>query len=309
VICFYYTIGENYNRTHDQIQHVPFVPDPEEHAAMTPSERTAQSAVLPLSQRRVEDVPGHWLLARLGKRALRPGGTAMTSRLLRDASLSAADVVEFAPGLGRTATEILRTGPKSYLGIERDPEAARIVGELVVAHGECRNVDATATGLPDASADVVVGEAMLTMQTDRAKRAVTGEATRLLRPGGRYAIHEMALQPDDLDPAIATEACRGLAGSIKVNARLLTVAEWRALLEGSGLVVDVVRTAPMALLHLRRNVADEGVTGTLRIAGNVLRSRDVRRRVLDMWKTLHQYRHSIVAVSLIAHLPSNEATS
>jgi len=33
------------------------------------------------------------------------------------------------------------------------------------------------------------------------------------------------------------------------------------------------------------------------------------RRVLDMWKTLHQYRHSIVAVSLIAHLPSNEATS
>src|SRR5674476_1657313 len=78
----------------------------------------------------------------------------MTSRLLRDASLSAADVVEFAPGLGRTATEILRTGPKSYLGIERDPDAARIVGELVVAHGECRNVDATATGLPDASADV-----------------------------------------------------------------------------------------------------------------------------------------------------------
>jgi len=32
--------------------------------------------------------------------------------------------------------------------------------------------------------------------------------------------------------------------------------------------------------------------------GHVLRSRDVRRRVLDMWKTLHQYRHSIVAVSL-----------
>jgi hypothetical protein len=30
-------------------------------------------AALPLSQRRVEDVPGHWLLARLRKRALRPG--------------------------------------------------------------------------------------------------------------------------------------------------------------------------------------------------------------------------------------------
>ena len=276
---------------------------------MTSPERTGQTAVLPLSERRIEDVPGHWLLARLGKRALRPGGTAMTSRLLRDASLSAADVVEFAPGLGRTATEILRNRPKSYVGVERDPDAARIVGELVATRGECRNLDATATGLLDASADVVVGEAMLTMQTDRVKRAIVREATRVLRPGGRYAIHEMALQPDEIDPAIATEACRGLARSIKVNARLLTVAEWRALLEGTGLVVDVVRTTPMALLRLRRNVADEGVVGTLRIAGNILRSRDVRRRVVDMWKTFHQHRHSIMAVSLIAHLPSNEATT
>jgi SAM-dependent methyltransferase len=276
---------------------------------MTSPERTGQTAVLPLSERRIEDVPGHWLLARLGKRALRPGGTAMTSGLLRDASLSEADVVEFAPRLGRTATEILRNRPKSYVGIERDPDAARIVGELVVARGECRNLDASATGLPDASADVVVGEAMLTMQTHQGKRAIIREATRILRPGGRYAIHEMALQPDEIDPEIATEACRGLARSIKVNARLLTVGEWRALLEGAGLVVDVVNTTPMALLRLRRNVADEGVAGTLRITRNILRSRDVRRRVVDMWKTFHQHRHSIIAVSLIAHLPSNEATT
>lgn len=276
---------------------------------MTSPERTGQTAVLPLSERRIQDVPGHWLLARLGKRALRPGGTAMTSRLLRDASLSAADVIEFAPGLGRTATEILRNRPKSYVGIERDPNAARIVGELVGALGECRNLDAAATGLPGACADVVVGEAMLTMQTDQGKRAIVREATRLLRPGGRYAIHEMALQPDEIDPAIAKEACLGLARSIKVNARLLTVAEWAALLEGTGLVVDVVRTTPMALLRLRRNLADEGIAGTLRIAGNILRSRDVRRRVVDMWKTFHQHRNSIIAVSLIAHLPSNEATA
>jgi SAM-dependent methyltransferase len=276
---------------------------------MTSPERTGQTAVLPLSERRIEDVPGHWLLARLGKRALRPGGTAMTSRLLRDASLPEADVVEFAPGLGRTATEILQNRPKSYVGIERDPDAARIVGELVVARGECRNLDATATGLPDASADVVVGEAMLTMQTQQGKRAIIQEATRILRPGGRYAIHEMALQPDEIDPEIATEACRGLARSIKVNARLLTVGEWRALLEGAGLVVDVVNTTPMALLRLRRNVADEGVAGTLRITRNILRSRDVRRRVVDMWKTFHQHRHSIIAVSLIAHLPSKGATT
>ncbi len=41
---------------------------------MTPPHRTPQATVLMQSQQRVEDKPGHWLIARLGKRALRPGG-------------------------------------------------------------------------------------------------------------------------------------------------------------------------------------------------------------------------------------------
>jgi len=68
--------------------------------------------------------------------------------------------------------------------------------------------------------------------------------------------------------------------------------------------VDRVRTAPMALLHVRRNLADEGVLGALRVAGNVLREPAARRRVLDMWRTFHRHRHSLGAVSLIAHRPT-----
>ena len=50
---------------------------------------------------------GHWLLARLGKRVLRPGGIGLTRTLLSDAEVTDADVLELAPGFGRTATEIL----------------------------------------------------------------------------------------------------------------------------------------------------------------------------------------------------------
>jgi quercetin dioxygenase-like cupin family protein/SAM-dependent methyltransferase len=142
--------------------------------------------------------------------------------MLADASLRGADVVELAPGLGRTAVQILRSAPGSYLGIERDPDAARIVAGLVAGRGTCRTRDATATGLLDASADVVVGEAMLSMQTDRGKRAIVTEAARLLRPGGRYAIHELALRPNGLDPALATQIRQDVARSIKVNTRPLT---------------------------------------------------------------------------------------
>ena len=90
-----------------------------------------QDNPLPYAQRRAEDTPGHWLLARLGKRVLRPGGLELTRKLLKHAGLSDADVVELAPGLGRTATELLSFQPASYVGVEKDEDAARITGEIV----------------------------------------------------------------------------------------------------------------------------------------------------------------------------------
>ena len=91
--------------------------------------------------------------------------------------------------------------------------------------------------------DVVIGEAMLTMQSDAAKHAIVAEAARVLRPRGRYAIHELALTPDDLPEEVTTDVRQSLARAIKVNARPLTVAEWSELLGGHGLVVRHVATA------------------------------------------------------------------
>ena len=165
------------------------------------------------------------------------------------------------------------------------------------------NGNAASTGLPDASADVVVGEAMLTMQTDRGKAEIVREAVRVLRPGGYYAIHELGLQPDDLAADTKTEIRRDLARAIKVNARPLTMSEWRGALEAHGLVVEFTATAPMALLALRRNLADEGVGGALRILGNLLRSPGARRRVLAMRATFPRHREALVAVALVARRP------
>ena len=138
------------------------------------------------------------------------------------------------------------------------------------------STDAADTGLPDASSDVVVGEAMLTMQSDKVKHAIIAEAARLLRPGGRYAIHELALTPDGLSDEIKTDIRQALAKSIKVNARPLTLAEWQQMLADHGLLVDHIETAPMALLRPRRVISDEGLRGALRFAKNVLTHGDAR---------------------------------
>ncbi|QLL09419.1 class I SAM-dependent methyltransferase [Mycobacterium vicinigordonae] len=258
---------------------------------------------LPASQRDDEHVQGHWLLARLGKRVLRPGGVELTRTLLARADITGADVLELAPGLGRTAAEIVARNPKSYVGAEGDADAASHVRGVLGGKGEVRVTDAAETGLPSASADVVIGEAMLTMQGDSAKHAIVAEAARVLRPGGRYAIHELALTPDDVPEEVSTEVRQSLARAIKVNARPLTIAEWSQLLAGHGLVVDNVTTAPMALLQPRRIVSDEGVLGALRFARNVLTQSEARKRVLMMRNTFRKHRERLAAVAIVAHKP------
>ena len=101
------------------------------------------------------------MLARAGKRVLRPGGLGLTRAMLGRCSLGNKDVVELAPGLGRTAREIIAAAPRSYVGVDSDATAVARVNEVVKSvGGSCRQADAADTGLGDASADAVIGEAM-----------------------------------------------------------------------------------------------------------------------------------------------------
>ena len=87
---------------------------------------SAPLADLPGSELDTSKMPGHWLLARLGKRVLRPGGLGLTRALLDGLAIGPADeVVEFAPGLGVTARMILQRGPRCYTGVERDAKATQ----------------------------------------------------------------------------------------------------------------------------------------------------------------------------------------
>jgi SAM-dependent methyltransferase len=204
-------------------------------------------------------------------RVLRPGGVELTRVVLDRAEVANADVLELAPGLGRTASEIVARHPRSYLGAEQGPDAARSVRRIVSGHGDVRVTDAADTGMPDASTDVVIGEAMLTTQGDAAKHAIVAEAARVLRPRGRYAIHELALAPATISDAVKTDIQQSLSRVIRVNARPLTIAEWTQLPADHGLVIDHVATAPMALLEPRRLIADEG----LRTSSGFASTRDI----------------------------------
>jgi SAM-dependent methyltransferase len=247
-------------------------------------------------------MPGHWMLARLGKRVLRPGGLELTRRMLASLDIGAADhVVEFGPGLGTTAELTLQSGPASYTGVERDEAAARRVSARLGGPGRrCLAHPAHDTGLPDGSATVVYAEATVTLETDEGKRRILAEAHRLLAPGGRLGLHELLLLPDDLPEADKKEIQRQLSRSIRVRARPLTPTEWRQLLESQGFQVGFEATAPMHLLKMGRFVRDEGVGGTLRFLANAARHPEALRRLGDMWVTFQRHRRHLAAIALVA---------
>lgn len=248
-------------------------------------------------------MPGHWLLARLGKRVLRPGGLELSRAMISALGIGPGDsVVELAPGLGATALLALDRGPDSYTGVERDATAACRAESEVSGRGKVVVGEAAETGLPDGCATVVYGEAMLTMQREAEKRRIVAEACRLLSPGGRYGIHELCVT----DGPGAEKVGEDLSREIHVGARPLTREGWRSLLEEAGFEVSKVETAPMRLLEPGRLVRDEGLAGTLRFAGNVLRDAEARRRVLRMRATFRRNRERISAIAFVARKP--EAT-
>ena len=111
------------------------------------------------------------------------------------------------------------------------------------------------------------------------------------------------MAPDNIDEEHYTQLRRDLARAIHVNARPMTAAAWRGLLEDAGLVVDWVDTAPMALLKMSRNLRDEGPGGAARIMWNVMRDKALRARVMEMRRTFTRYEKDMVGIALVAHKP------
>jgi hypothetical protein len=247
-------------------------------------------------------MPAHWMLGRLGKRVMRPGGLGPSRRMVDALQVGPQDdVVEMWPGLGATTLLALAGEPRSYVGIERgEAEAARTRTVLRGSGHECLVAPAHHTGLADGSASVVFGEALLTLEPASRKTATVAEAARLLRPGGRYGVHELLLTPDGLPEAAKAEIEKTLTEVLRVGARPLTVTEWRRLLEAGGFEVATQEVAPLLLLDPKTFVADEGVRGTAAFLGRSLAHPEVLPRLAKMWRVFHRYRDNLGAVVLTA---------
>ncbi len=243
---------------------------------------------------------GHWILAKMGKRVLRPGGKELTMKLFEGVSISPEDnIVEFAPGIGYTAAKIVAQHPRTYVGIDADRDVVSSLEKKIRGTNiSFKLASASETGLIDGSKDKVMGEAMLTMHNDERKSNIIREAHRILKKGGLYAIHELGLK--DVNDRLKNEINRDLQLSIKVHARPLTEDEWKNLLIKEGFTIKKVYTNEMHLLEMKRMIDDEGFGRTLKIGFNIITNSAAKKRIVEMRRVFRNYQDHLNAIAIIA---------
>ncbi|MEZ8094283.1 class I SAM-dependent methyltransferase [Photobacterium swingsii] len=257
--------------------------------------------LMPNENRDISKTPGHWVLAQLGKKVLRPGGKELTQKMLKGLGIRPSDrVVEFAPGMGYTARLCLQQSPANYIAIEQNEQAADIVRSYLDGKTQlCRVGNAQDTGLGNAEATVVYGEAMLTMQSHARKNEIIAEAARILATNGRYGIHELCITPDDIDDDKKRTIQKEITETIQHPAKPITPLEWKKLMEDNGFEIEFEAIAPMHLLEPKRMLDDEGLAGLLNIAKNILTKPSARKRVLGMRKVFRQHANNLSAITLV----------
>ncbi len=248
-----------------------------------------------------DKMQGHWVLARAGKRVLRPGGLQLTRRMLDALAINSFDrVVEFAPGLGVTARMVLDKGPRAYCAVEREPAAAEYLRRKLTANNaQIVSGQAQESGLPSAYASVVYGEAMLSMQAQEQKTRIMAEARRLLAPGGRYGIHELCFLPDGISDHLRREIQAAMSSEIHVGVQPLSRREWMSMFAHNGLTVTWIGESPMHLLEPGRVLRDEGLIGGLRMAFHMLTDAVPRRRILAMRRLFRKYERHLGAIAVV----------
>lgn len=171
---------------------------------------------------------GHTLLAKLGKKRLRPGGVRGTNWLLKDLLFNEKEILEVASNMATTAIGLAKKYNLSITAIDLDPKTIYKAEINVKKHkleNKIKLIEANATNLPfnENTFDIVINEAMLTMLSPKNKEKAVSEYFRVLKANGVLLTHDVCLLTDDL--ALQKEIIMELSRVINTHVQPKTINE------------------------------------------------------------------------------------
>jgi arsenite methyltransferase len=141
------------------------------------------------------------------------------------------DVILSARRVGPTGKAYGLDMTDEMLNLARRNAAEAGMGNVEFLKGQIEQIP-----LPDGAVDVVISNCVINLSTD--KRAVIAETSRVLRPGGRFAVSDVIAEPDMDDTTR-----RDMEQWTGCVAGALTRDEYADLLQAAGLTdVEIVET-------------------------------------------------------------------
>ncbi|MDQ4069900.1 MAG: methyltransferase domain-containing protein [Actinomycetota bacterium] len=178
-----------------------------------------------------------------------PGGLELTRRLARALGLRTGQkVLDVASGPGATAFLLAAEFGVDVEGVELGEQSVAKANAKAAERGVDDRVrftvgDAEHLPVPDASFDAVVCECAFCTFPD--KPTAARQLARVLKPGGRLGITDVALDRTRLD-----EELRSMAGWVACLADARPLEEYVALLEDQGLRVTLTEDHDEALARM-----------------------------------------------------------
>ena len=184
---------------------------------------------------------------------LHPGGLALTNRLGKLMGIHEGDrVVDLASGQGASAMAVSRVFHCNVVGVE--------FGAQAVAQSRDKTLEfPTAPGASFLRGDAewapflpgsfhgVLCECSMSLFHDKA--GAVAQAARLLRPGGRFGLSDVTVEPGCLPPELD-----GTLGQLLCLTDALTLEGYSGLLEAAGLAIVAQEDASIEVLKILDSV-------------------------------------------------------
>lgn len=243
---------------------------------------------------------GHTFLAELGKKRLRPGGKLATDWLISQGNFSRDKLVlEVACNMGTTSIELAKRFGCKIVAIDLDSsvlEKAKNNAKKAGVENLIIFEKGNATKLPynDNSFDIVINEAMLTMQNSDNKNKCLAQYYRVLKEGGVLLTHDVKLYRDD-------ETLRKeLSKAINVSVSPMVEEQWKELAYAHKFQKVETISGVITLMSPRGMIYDEGILGTITIIKNALK-RQNRHQFFTMFKTFYKNKNKLGFIAMASY--------
>lgn len=226
----------------------------------------------------------------VGLTVIHPGGFKATRRLIECLRIDEnTRVIDIACGKGSTAFYLAENYNCHVTGIDISEDLIEEAKYLNKKRGLENKVsfqlgDAMQLPFSDNEFDVAVSQAMLVLVEDKVK--TIQEAHRVIKNGGRAGWLELSWRKE-IDQGFLDKVSNVLCAYCMTN--VSTYDEWKRIFESAGIKNISMSKGENVNGSTSDMLNDEGIINTMKILFNIMKNREIRRRVIAMNRFFNTY--------------------